>query len=177
MKLRHLLQTDPKRAGSEERPSIDFLYAEGQDKQLGRGWHTNRAEKCGIKLLIVDDNEDAANMLAEAMKFYGYQTVVVYGGEEALDAIDLTAPDAAIFDLGMPGMSGMELAKRLRATRGGGDLLLIALTGWGRQEAGAASEAAGFDFHFVKPADPGALSALIDEGAFRRRVAGRFESG
>ncbi|MCY1379886.1 hypothetical protein [Hydrogenophaga sp.] len=70
-------------------------------------------------------------------------------------------------------MSDVELARRLRETRASGDLLLIALTGWGQQEAGEASKAAGFDFHFVKPADPGTLSALIDEGAFRRRVAGR----
>lgn len=162
------------RARTDERPSIDLLYADSQHEQLGRGWkNMNRAERGRTKVLIVDDNEDAANMLAGAMQFYGYQTVVAFSGAGALKAIGNTPPQVAILDLGMPGMSGVELAERLRKTRGSDELLLIALTGWGQQEAGEASRSAGFDTHFVKPADPGSLSALIDEEAFRRRVAGR----
>lgn len=161
-----------KRARADERPSIDLLYADRQEKQLGMGWNMSGTERSQIKLLIVDDNEDAANMLAGAMQFYGYQTVVAFSGAKALDAIDGALPQVAILDLGMPGMSGLELARRLRETRGGEDVLLIALTGWGQQEAGEASKSAGFDGYFVKPADPATLSALIDEEAFRRRVAG-----
>lgn len=161
------------RARTDERPSIDLLYADRQDKQqLGRAWNTSNGERSRIKVLIVDDNEDAANMLAGAMQFYGYQTVVAFSGAAALKAIGGTPPQVAILDLGMPGMSGLELARRLRNTRGGDEMLLIALTGWGQQEAGEAARSAGFDGHFVKPADPGTLSAMIDEEAFRRRVAG-----
>ncbi|WP_439520070.1 response regulator [Hydrogenophaga sp.] len=130
-------------------------------------------ERGRTKVLIVDDNEDAANMLAGAMQFYGYQTVVAFSGAGALKAIGGKLPQVAILDLGMPDMSGLELAQRLRAMPASDDLLLIALTGWGQQEAGEAARIAGFDSHFVKPADPGSLSALIDEEAFRRRVAGR----
>ncbi|MBT9463012.1 response regulator [Hydrogenophaga sp.] len=172
--LSRLLKMELLRARTDERPSIDFLYADSQSKQLGRGWHMSRAERGQIKVFIVDDNEDAANLLGEAMEYYGYQTLVAFDGAEALDAIGMAKPDVAVLDLGMPGMSGVELAQRLRETRASGDLLLIALTGWGQQEAGEASKSAGFDFHFVKPADPGTLSALIDEEAFRRRVAGRI---
>lgn len=161
------------RTRTDERPSIDLLYADSEPGQLVKGWHVSSAEKSRIQVLIVDDNEDAANMLAGAMQFYGYQTVVAFSGEGALKAIGSAPPQVAILDLGMPGMSGVELARHLRKTHGSDDLLLIALTGWGQQEAGEASRSAGFDSYFVKPADPGTLSALIEEEAFRRRVAGK----
>lgn len=170
--LTQLFDMELKRARTDERPSIDLLYADRQDKVLGRGWSMSSAERGRIKVLIVDDHEDAANLLAGAMQFYGYQTVVAFSGAAALKAIGSKPPQVAILDLGMPDMSGLELARRLRKTRGSDELLLIALTGWGQQEAGEASRSAGFDSHFVKPADPGSLSALIDEEAFRRRVAG-----
>ncbi len=131
----------------------------------------SRVERGRIQVLIVDDNEDAANMLAVAMEFYGYQTVVAFSGADALHAVQESMPHVAILDLGMPVMSGMELARRLRQMRASGELLLMALTGWGQHEAGKASRAAGFDCHFVKPADPAALSTAIEEEAFRRRVA------
>ncbi|KRB99990.1 hypothetical protein ASE11_10115 [Hydrogenophaga sp. Root209] len=75
------------RARTDERPSIDFLYADGQSKQLGRGWHMSRAERGRIKVFIVDDNEDAANLLGEAMQYYDHQTVVAFDSAEALNAI------------------------------------------------------------------------------------------
>lgn len=171
--LSKLLELKSKWARHDERPSVDFLHAAGQTEQLGRGWPMNREEKGQIKVFIVDDNEDSANLLVEAMQFYGYQTVVAYGGVEALEAIHRAMPQVVILDLQMPEMPGFEMARRLRATRASDDLLLIALTGWTDHEAGEASKAAGFDYHFVKPADPGTLSALIEEEAFRRRVTGR----
>lgn len=173
MKLSRLLEAKLVRAPTDERPSVNFLYADGESRQLGRGWHMRGAESSQIKVYIVDDNKDAANLLGQAMAFYGYQTVVAFSSDGALQAIRREKPDVAILDLGMPGMSGVELARRLRETHATGDLLLIALTGWGQQEAGEAAMTAGFDFYFVKPADPGNLSALIHEEAFRRRMAGR----
>ncbi len=137
----------------------------------------SRAERGRIQVLVVDDNEDAANMLAMAMQFYGYQTVVAFSGAEALGAVRDAMPQVAILDLGMPVMSGMELARHLRLKASGSDLLLIALTGWGQEQAGEAAKAAGFDCHFVKPADPAALSAAIEEETFRQRVAGKTERG
>lgn len=172
MNLTQLFEMELNRTRTDERPSIDLLYADRQPGQLVKGWHVSSAERGRIQVLIVDDNEDAANMLAGAMQFYGYQTVVAFSGAGALKAIGNTPPQVAILDLGMPGMSGVELARRLRKSYGSDDLLLIALTGWGQQEAGEAARSAGFDGHFVKPADPGTLSAMIEEEAFRRRVAG-----
>ncbi len=173
MNLSRLLDKELRRGPADERPSIDFLHADAQAKQLGRAGHMSRGDRGHMKVFIVDDNEDSANLLAEAMQFYGYQTAVSLDSADALNAMSSVKPDVGILDLGMPGMSGVELAQRLRKTRASGDLLLIALTGWGQQEAGEAATAAGFDFYFVKPADPGTLSALIDEEAFRQRVAGR----
>lgn len=171
--LSKLLELKSKWTRHDERPSVDFFHAAGQTEQLGRGWPMSRKDKGQIKVFIVDDNEDAAKLLEEAMQFYGYQTEVSFGGAEALEAIHRTVPQVVILDLQMPELSGIGMARRLRATRPSEELLLIALTGWTDQEAGEASKAAGFDHHFVKPTDPGTLSALIEEEAFRRRVAGR----
>jgi DNA-binding response OmpR family regulator len=130
----------------------------------------DRAQRGQIKVLMVDDNEDAVNALDQVMRFYGYQTVVAYTGRDALRLMDSARPDVAILDLAMPEISGFDLAQRFRETRTPDDLLLIALTAWGDTVASDLTSAAGFDFHFVKPGDPAALSALIEEEDFRRRV-------
>lgn len=130
-----------------------------------------RTQRGQTKVLLVDDNRDAVNALDEIMRFYGYQTRVAYSGREALRLMDSEKPDVAILDLAMPEISGFDLAQRFRETRPPNDLLLIALTAWGDTVAVELTTAAGFDFHVVKPADPAALSALIEEEAFRRSVA------
>ena len=110
VRLSRLLETKQARDPNDERPSVDFLYADSQARQLGRGGHMSGAERSRIKVYIVDDNADAANLLGQAMEFYGYRTVVTFSSDGALDAIDREKPDVAILDLGMPGMSGVELS-------------------------------------------------------------------
>ena len=134
----------------------------------------DRAQRGQIKVLMVDDNVDAVNALDQVMRFYGYETVVAYSGRDALRLMDSARPDVVILDLAMPEISGFDLAQRFRETRSADDLLLIALTAWGDTVATELTEAAGFDFHVVKPGDPAALSALIEEEAFRRRVGRSF---
>lgn len=159
------------RARTHEAPSIHFAHAAGHPAQYGVGRLMNRAQRGQIKVLMVDDNEDAVNALNQIMMFYGFQTLVAYSGREALHLMDTARPDVAILDLGMPEISGFDIAQRCRETRTHDDLLLIALTAWGDTVATELTTAAGFDFHVVKPADPAALSALIEEEAFRRKVA------
>lgn len=130
----------------------------------------NKAQRAAIKVLIVDDNKDAADLLSDVLQFYGYTTLIAYSGREALEVIERMKPGVGILDLGMPDMTGLQLVRRLKAAQGNEHMLLIALTGWHQREVRASTLKAGFDFHFVKPADPAAISALIDEELFRRAV-------
>jgi CheY-like chemotaxis protein len=84
-----------------------------------------------------------------------------------------TNPDAALVDIGLPGIDGYEVARRLRATEAGKRILLVALTGYGRPEDRDRSLQAGFDAHVVKPVDPGDLDALLASLAESRQAAGR----
>lgn len=169
------MELAPDRARTHEAPSFHFAHAAGHPAQYGDGRLMNRAQRGQIKVLMVDDNEDAVNSLSQIMMFYGYQTLVAFSGREALRVMDSARPDVAILDLAMPEISGFDLAQRFRETRTRDDLLLIALTAWGDTVATELTIAAGFDFHVVKPADPAALSALIDEEAFRRKVGRSFQ--
>ena len=113
------------------------------------------------RILIVDDNRDAAESLGVLLEFLGASVMVVHDGPAALAALDVHRPSAVLLDIGMPGMDGYEVARRMRARPDGGALLLIALTGWGQAQDQALSRQAGFDHHLVKPADIEQLQALL----------------
>jgi CheY-like chemotaxis protein len=102
-------------------------------------------------VLLVDDNRDAADVLAEALSAFGYVVEVAYDGPTALAVVERFAPEAALLDIGLPVMDGYELAARLRAR--GGALHLVAITGYGQESDAARARAAGFDQHLVKPVD------------------------
>jgi CheY-like chemotaxis protein len=103
------------------------------------------------RVLVVDDNKDAAEMLADLLRLRGYRVAVTYDGVSALRTNDDFHAHVAILDIGLPGMDGLELARRLRASADGRSLRLIAMTGYGQQSDVEASRAAGFDMHLVKP--------------------------
>jgi PAS domain S-box-containing protein len=104
------------------------------------------------RVLIVDDNQDAAMLLAEALQLAGFATEVAHDGAAALRAADRFGPDVALLDLGLPLMDGYEVARRLRATHGESPKL-IAVTGYGQASDRRRSQEAGFDVHLVKPVD------------------------
>ena len=112
----------------------------------------------GVRLLLVDDNQDASDMLAAALREAGYDVAVAYDGPEALASAARAPPDVALLDIGLPVMDGYELASRLRETRAGGRLRLIALTGYGQDADRERSRRVGFDVHLVKPV---ALDTLV----------------
>ncbi len=121
-------------------------------------------EEMSHRVLVVDDNHDAAVALAELLRESGYRVTVCDDPAHALAAADAEAHDALVLDIGMPGMDGYELARRVRAGTASANALLIALTGYGQPRDRARSLAAGFDAHLVKPADPGELLALLARG-------------
>jgi signal transduction histidine kinase len=115
----------------------------------------------GYRILVVDDNEDAALMLHYALTLAGHETRIALDGPTALSVAKEFRPDVALLDLGLPVMDGLELARRLRDSPGATHLRLVALTGYGQASDRARTSEAGFDAHLVKPIDPEKLDSLI----------------
>ena len=107
----------------------------------------------GKRILIVDDNNDAADSLAELLREAGHEVAVAYGPVAALDLVEAFRPKVAVLDIGLPVMDGYELAARLRSNPVTAECLLIALTGYGQSRDRARSEEGGFQVHLVKPVD------------------------
>ena len=112
-------------------------------------------------VLLVEDNVDAAESLVMYLELRGYRVKIAPDGPTALRLAQASPPDAAIVDIGLPGMDGFEVARRLRGDVGLGKMLLVALTGYGSEEDRRRAFAAGFDAHLLKPVDPDALHALL----------------
>jgi PAS domain S-box-containing protein len=118
----------------------------------------------GVKVLVADDNRDAADSLQRILSLYGYQVEVAYDGSAAIALDGAFRARVAVLDIGMPGANGFEVARSIRETRGAG-ITLIALTGWGQEGDRRRAMEAGFDYHLTKPVDPGALNDLLVEVA------------
>lgn len=116
------------------------------------------------RVLVADDNRDGAEIMSLLLQQYGYEVDVVHSGTEALTVAAQSTPDIAILDIGMPGMTGYEVARHIRAEAWGQRMMLIALTGWGQEEDKKKAFEAGFDHHLIKPIDPDALEALMASG-------------
>jgi signal transduction histidine kinase/ActR/RegA family two-component response regulator len=117
------------------------------------------------KILIVDDNRDAAISLALLLKMIGHEVFIAHDGEEAIEAAAAIEPDAVLLDIGLPKLNGYEVARRIREQKRDRALRLIALTGWGQEEDRILAREAGFDAHMVKPVDIEVLSGLLVETA------------
>ena len=113
------------------------------------------------RVLVVDDNQDAANSLALLLRLEGQDVQVVYDGVAALERAAAFLPQIVLLDLGMPGIDGYEVARQLRKQAGLEKTLLVALTGWGQEEDRRRSQATGFHMHLVKPLEPGVLQSLL----------------
>lgn len=112
------------------------------------------------RILIVDDNADAANSVAELLRMWGHEVALAYDGYTGLEVARTFEPDVALLDIGLPAMNGYELAKQLKAANPE-DLFLIALTGYGQPGDIKTAKEAGFDMHVVKPLDVGPLQTLL----------------
>jgi PAS domain S-box-containing protein len=130
------------------------------------------------RILIVEDNRAAALSLRTLLQLVGHDVRLSHSGADALSVAASFRPEVVLLDIGLPGMSGYDVARELRATPWGRKLLLIAVTGWGLEADRARSHSAGFDHHLVKPVEPGVLTKLL-EGlrARRRRAAAAPDSG
>jgi CheY-like chemotaxis protein/anti-sigma regulatory factor (Ser/Thr protein kinase) len=120
-----------------------------------------RPETRRLRVLIVDDNKDAADLLGELVTLMGHEAIVAYDGASALGAAEQSRPHVALLDIGMPEIDGYQLAQQLRATPGLQTTPLIAITGYGQDSDVERARQAGFSHHLVKPIDIGALAALL----------------
>jgi PAS domain S-box-containing protein len=123
------------------------------------------------RILIVDDNLDAASSLALLLEITGNETYTAHDGAAALEAVEAHRPEVVLLDIGLPTLNGYEVARRIREQPWGKEMLLVALTGWGQEEDRRRSSEAGFDGHLVKPVEYAELIALLRSLTERRTPA------
>ena len=123
--------------------------------------HTSRQPLRLNRVLIVDDNREAADTLGSMLVFLGYEVKVAYDSESGLAQAAWFEPDVAVWDISLPGLNGYEAARRLRQTRDGERIMLVALTAHVSPEDAMAALAAGFDRHMRKPVDVAALLGAL----------------
>jgi signal transduction histidine kinase/CheY-like chemotaxis protein len=122
-----------------------------------------RSHERGARVLVVDDNRDAAETLGELLSMSGYRVALAHDGESAVHAALEQAPDVVLLDIGLPDIDGYEACRRIRALAGERPPVLVAVTGWGQESDRDSARRAGFDAHVTKPVEPDALIALLEE--------------
>jgi CheY-like chemotaxis protein len=123
------------------------------------------------RVLVVDDNVDAAESTAAFLRLEGHEVKTVNDGNEALSSVRVFAPHVIVLDIGLPGIDGYAVARRLRGEGDTSHALLIALTGYGQKDDRERATEAGFDYHFVKPTDPRQIQAAIEQGRPAKEAA------
>lgn len=114
----------------------------------------------GLRVLVVDDNRDAADSMAAMIGVLGNEARASYSGQEVLRLVENFPPDLVLLDIGMPGMNGYDVCRELRKTQGD-RVRIVALTGYGQESDRGQSEAAGFDEHLVKPISLDSLQRVL----------------
>ncbi len=139
-------------------PALPAGYRDGASAPEPSGLHRQAPPR---RILVVDDNEDAAMLLADVLRMRGHEVEIANDAPSALERVERFAPEIAMLDIGLPVIDGYELAARIRA-RMGPAVRMFAVTGYGQDHDRSRCEAAGFDRHFVKPVDPSELIATIE---------------
>jgi PAS domain S-box-containing protein len=149
--------------GSEFTVRLPLRIAPVADQSLSTSHEAPSSPTHALRVLVADDNTDAAASLSTILKMSGHDVRTAYDGEEALHIAAAFHPNVALLDIGMPHLDGYEVCRQLRRQAFGRDMLIIALTGWGQAEDKQRSREAGFDQHLVKPADIRAVEQLLGQ--------------
>jgi signal transduction histidine kinase len=150
-------------------PAIAPVAAAAPEAHLAPG-----APMSVLGIVVIEDNQDIAEVLVTWLESLGHRVAVAHAGEAGVEAIRKHRPDLAICDLGLPDIDGVDVCRRVRALSGDSQPVMVALTGWGRDEDLQATKEAGFDHHLVKPVAPDKLHALlqsVSEARVRSRKA------
>jgi CheY-like chemotaxis protein len=124
------------------------------------------AERAAFKILVADDSQDGADSLSFLLKAAGHTVITAYDGRSAIALAEKERPDVLVLDIGMPEVSGYEVARAVRREAWGRSMRLIALTGWGQAEHRRRSLEVGFDNHLVKPVELAELEKILQLGIF-----------
>ena len=161
--------------GQEPRGTVQHPHPAGgtcprRARVASRWWHLLRvsAPDPGLRILVVDDNADAARLLSDSLQALGHRAVVAFDGPSALERASAFQPDVVLLDLGLPVMDGFEVAQRLKALPGVGGLEIVAITGYGQEIDRRRTRESGFDEHMVKPVRLDALEAWLRRSQNRR---------
>jgi signal transduction histidine kinase/ActR/RegA family two-component response regulator len=147
--------------GSEFRVSLPLVTSDAAALGVAPDSQTVPAPVLTRRVLVADDHTDAAESLASWLRMSGHEVVVANDGVEALASVASFRPDVALLDIGMPGLNGYDVARRLRQEPEGRAVWLVALTGWGQEGDKGRAYEAGFDVHLTKPIDPEIIGALL----------------
>jgi len=128
----------------------------------------SRSGHAGMKILIADDNKDAADSIGMLLRMNGHDVRVVYNGLDAVATANSMQPDAIVLDIGMPKLNGFDVARQIRRQAWAGRAVLVALSGWGQPDDRLRSQQAGFDQHLIKPVEPDALESILQTLGGRR---------
>jgi PAS domain S-box-containing protein len=139
------------------------LSAKSTRQEVGQGPVEVVSPRAPARILVADDNREAAESLAALLQLSGYVATTAFSGPEALERAIQERPNAILLDIGMPGLSGYEVARRIRLEAWGQRALLIAITGWGQQDDKLQAKAAGFNAHLTKPVDPREIERMLVE--------------
>jgi CheY-like chemotaxis protein/two-component sensor histidine kinase len=148
--------------GSEFTVRLPLAQPDALDGDRGAALESRHAANGhGDRVLVVDDNHDVADSLAILLGGMGHDVKIAYDGPSALATVDDFKPSVVLVDLAMPGMDGLEVARRLRLRPRSKEMKLVALTGWGNETERSLSQQAGFDHHLTKPVKPEVLKELL----------------
>jgi PAS domain S-box-containing protein len=163
------LDANPAGKGSVFRVLLPGLVVSPQEASIEPGAPVARR---ALRVLVADDNPDICEMCATLLRLWGHEVLLASNGNLALEMARRERPDVAILDIGMPRLSGYDVAQAIRRELGDG-MALIAVTGWGQEEAKARTAEAGFDHHLTKPVEPAALESLLAAVAASARAPQR----
>jgi PAS domain S-box-containing protein len=154
--------------GSEFVVRLPLTTAPARSAAIAMQAHAAPQSGAGLRVLVVDDNVDLAQSTATLLDLWGHEVGVVHNGQDVLFKAPAFAPDVILLDIGLPGMDGFEVARRIRATPELADVRLVAVTGYGQDDDRARTVHAGFDAHLTKPVQPEVLRELLASGPAAR---------
>jgi CheY-like chemotaxis protein len=148
--------------GSEFVVRLPLLQDQGTPSVESAQSQAPKARSNGLRVLVVDDNQDVAQTMGQLLQWFGFEVQLAYDGDAAIKLTSSFRPDAVLLDIGLPVIDGYEIARRLRARPAGDQLIIIAASGYGQKEDQQRSLAAGCDRHLTKPIDPTQLTDLLN---------------
>jgi PAS domain S-box-containing protein len=149
--------------GSKFTVCLPHLNEQSGSSEIAQGAAVNIGPVDALKVMVVDDNADAAEMLAMFLEAIGHQVFVEHSPRKALERAKVERPHVSLLDIGLPDMDGNELARHLRAQPETAKSILVAITGYGQEQDRNNALDAGFDYHFMKPVDSAKLASLLNE--------------